>query len=221
VLLDLLWMEGRSAEEMLALCDLEGVEHLKAARAAGRGVVCPAAHLGNWELQAIASVPHVGRIAAVARPLDNPALDARLVALRTSTGNSVIYKQKALAQVLRTIREGGIVAIVIDQNVQEKDGIFVRFFDRPACSTTVAAAVALKTGCAIVPVRCTLQANGRYRMVYGPPVEWTGVGRRDEDVAGLTQHLATVVEGWIRETPEQWLWLHRRWKTQPREEAPR
>lgn len=221
VLLDLLWMEGRSADEMLALCDLEGVEHLKAARAAGRGVVCPAAHLGNWELQAIASVPHVGPIAAVARPLDNPALDARLVALRTSTGNRVIYKQKALAQVVRTIREGGIVAIVIDQNVQEKDGIFVRFFDRPACSTTVAAAVALKTGCAIVPVRCTLRANGRYRMVYGPPVEWTGVGRRDEDVAGLTQHLATIVEGWIRETPEQWLWLHRRWKTQPREGAPR
>jgi KDO2-lipid IV(A) lauroyltransferase len=217
VLLDLLWMQGRSADEMLAWCDLEGVEHLKAARAAGRGVVCPAAHLGNWELQAIASVPHVGTIAAVARPLDNPLLDARLVALRTSTGNSVIYKQKALAQVLRTIREGGIVAIVIDQNVQEKDGIFVRFFGRPACSTTVAAAVALKTGCAIVPVRCTLQANGRYRMVYGPPVEWTGVGRRDEDVAGLTQHLATIVEGWIRETPEQWLWLHRRWKTQPRE----
>jgi len=77
------------------------------------------------------------------------------------------------------------------------------------------------TRCAIVPVRCTLQANGRYRMVYGPPVEWTGVGRRDEDVAGLTQHLATIVEGWIRETPEQWLWLHRRWKTQPREGEPR
>jgi len=135
--------------------------------------------------------------------------------MRTGTGNTVIYKQKALAQVLRTIRQGGIVAILIDQNMQAKDGIFVRFLGRPACTTTVAAAVALKTGCAIVPVHCRLQPNGRYLMVYGPPVEATRTGRHDEDIAALTQALTSIVEGWVRETPEQWLWLHRRWKTQP------
>ncbi len=215
VLMDLLWMEGRPAAQLLALADLEGVEHLQAARASGRGVVAPSGHIGNWEIQAVASVPLVGNVAMIARPLDNPALDQRLVGLRTSTGNTVIYKQKALAQVIRTIREGGIVAILIDQNVQAKDGIFVRFFGQPACTTTVAAALALKTGCAIVPVHCLLQPNGRYRMIYGPPVEWTGTGRRDEDVAALTQALTSVIEGWVRETPEQWLWLHRRWKTQP------
>jgi KDO2-lipid IV(A) lauroyltransferase len=215
VLMDLLWMEGRPVEQLLALADLEGVEHLQAARASGRGVVAPSGHIGNWEIQAVASVPLVGNVAMIARPLDNPALDQRLVGLRTSTGNTVIYKQKALAQVIRTLREGGIVAILIDQNVQAKDGIFVRFFGRPACTTTVAAALALKTGCAIVPVHCLLQPSGRYRMVYGPPVEWTGTGRRDEDVAALTQALTSVIEGWVRETPEQWLWLHRRWKTQP------
>jgi KDO2-lipid IV(A) lauroyltransferase len=215
VLLDLLWMEGRTCEEMLAFADLEGVEHLQAARAAGRGVVAPSGHLGNWELQAVASVPHVGNVSMIARPLDNPRLDARLVALRTSTGNTVIYKRKAIARVLATIREGGIVAILIDQNVQEQDGIFVRFFGRPASTTTVAAALALKTGCAIVPVRCVLKPDGRYRMVYGPPVRLAETGRRDEDVAALTQHLTSIIEGWVRETPEQWLWLHRRWKTQP------
>jgi Kdo2-lipid IVA lauroyltransferase/acyltransferase len=215
VLMDLLWMEGRPVDELLALADLEGVEHLQAARASGRGVVAPSGHIGNWEIQAVASVPLVGNVAMIARPLDNPALDQRLVGLRTSTGNTVIYKQKALAQVIKTIREGGIVAILIDQNVQAKDGIFVRFFGRPACTTTVAAALALKTGCAIVPVHCLLQPSGRYRMIYGPPVEWTGTGRRDEDVAALTQALTSVIEGWVRETPEQWLWLHRRWKTQP------
>ncbi len=215
VILDLLWMEGRSADELLAHADIEGVEHLQRARAAGRGVLAPSGHVGNWEFQAVASVPLVGGVASIARPLDNPALDRRLVALRTSTGNSVIYKQKALAQAIRTIREGGILAVLIDQNVLEKDGIFVRFFGRPAATTTVAAALALKTGCAIVPGRCTLQQNGRYRMVYGPPVEWTGSGRRDEDIAALTQQLTSVIEGWVREAPEQWLWLHRRWKTQP------
>jgi KDO2-lipid IV(A) lauroyltransferase len=215
VLLDLLWMQGRPAGELVRLTDLEGVEHVRTARAAGRGVLCPSAHLGNWELQAIASAPLVGHISMIARPLDNPALDRRLVALRTAGGNTVFYKRKAIARVLTAIREGDIVAILIDQNVQAKDGIFVQFFGRPACTTTVAAAIALKTGCAIVPVHCVLQPSGRYRMAYGPPVEWAGTGRRDEDVAALTQHLTSVIEGWIRETPEQWLWLHRRWKTMP------
>jgi KDO2-lipid IV(A) lauroyltransferase len=215
ILLDLLWMERRPAEELLALADLEGVEHMQAARAARRGVIAPSGHLGNWEVQAIASVPRVGHVSMIARPLDNPALDRRLVALRTAGGNTVIYKRKALARVLSALRAGDIVAILIDQNVQEEDGIFVRFFGQPACTTTVAAALALKTGCAIVPVHCVLKPNGRYRMVYGPPVEWAGTGRRDEDVAALTQHLTSIIEGWVRETPEQWLWLHRRWKTIP------
>ena len=127
----------------------------------------------------------------------------------------MIYKRKALAQALRTIRGGGLVAILIDQNVQERDGVFVRFFGRPACTTTAAAALALKTGCAIVPVRCPLCPDGRYRMVYGPAVEWASTGRRDEDVAALTQYLTSIIEGWVRDTPEQWLWIHRRWKTQP------
>jgi Kdo2-lipid IVA lauroyltransferase/acyltransferase len=215
VILDLLWMEGRPARELLALADLDGVEHLQRARAEGRGVVSPSAHFGNWEIQAVASVPLVGPVASIARPLDNPALDRRLVGFRTSTGNTVFYKKNALGSVMKTIRSGGVVAVLIDQNMQERDGIFVPFFGRPASTTTVAAAVALKTGCAIVPVSCALQPNGRYLMRYGPRVEWTGSGRRDEDVKALTQHLTTIVEGWVRERPEQWLWLHRRWKTQP------
>jgi KDO2-lipid IV(A) lauroyltransferase len=151
----------------------------------------------------------------VARPLDNPALDRRLVSFRASTGNIVIYKQRALSQILKNLHEGRVVGIVVDQNVQAKDGIFVRFFGRPASSTTVAAALALKTGCPIVPARCVLRGDGRYRMVYGPPVEWSSSGRRGEDVARLTQQIASIIEGWVRETPEQWLWLHRRWKTMP------
>jgi KDO2-lipid IV(A) lauroyltransferase len=215
VLLDLLWMEGRTAQELLALADVEGVEHVVRARAAGRGMVAPSGHFGNWEFQAVASVPLAGNLAAIARPLDNPLLDRRLVALRTGTGNTVIYKQRALVQALKTIRDGGIVAVLIDQNVQQDYGVFVDFFGRKACTTTVAAALALKTGCAIVPVRCVLQPNGRYRMVYGPAVDWTGTGRRDADLVALTQHLTSIIESWVRENPEQWLWLHRRWKTQP------
>jgi KDO2-lipid IV(A) lauroyltransferase len=215
ILFDILWMDGRSQEELLAITDVEGLEEARAIATSGRGVVCPTGHFGNWEFQGVASALLVGPFAVVARPLDNPELDRRLVDLRTSTGNTVIYKKKALSQIVQTIRGGGIVAIVIDQNVQEKDGIFVDFFGRPACTTTVAAALALKTGCMIVPVRCPLGPDGRYRMIYGPPVEWEGPGRGPEAVAALTQHLTSIIEGWVREYPEQWLWLHRRWKTQP------
>jgi KDO2-lipid IV(A) lauroyltransferase len=215
ILFDILWLEGRARDELLAITDVEGLEEARAAVASGRGVVCPTGHFGNWEFQGVVSPLLVGPFAVVARPLDNPELDRRLVGLRTSTGNTVIYKKKALSQIMQTIRGGGVVAIVIDQNVQEKDGIFVDFFGRPACTTTVAAALALKTGCMIIPVHCPLGPDGRYRMIYGPPVEWTG-GRTSEDVAALTQHLTSIIEGWVREHPEQWLWLHRRWKTRPK-----
>jgi KDO2-lipid IV(A) lauroyltransferase len=215
VLFDILWMDGRSRDELLAITDVEGLEEARAIASSGRGVVCPTGHFGNWEFQGVVSPFLVGPFAVVARPLDNPALDRRLVDLRTSTGNTVIYKKRALSQIMQTIRGGGVVAIVIDQNVQEKDGIFVDFFGRPACTTTVAAAIALKTGCMMVPVRCPLGPDGRYRMIYGPPVEWKGEGRGPEAVAALTQHLTSIIEGWVREYPEQWLWLHRRWKTQP------
>jgi KDO2-lipid IV(A) lauroyltransferase len=157
-------------------------------------------------------------VSVVARPLDNPALDRRLCALRAMSGNTVIYKKKALARIIKTLRGGRGVAILIDQNVQEKDGIFVDFFGRKAATTTVAAALAIKTGCPLLPVHTVLEKDGRYRLVYGRPLFWTTSGDRQRDIAELTQRLTTAVEGWVREHPEQWLWMHRRWKTRPSDE---
>jgi KDO2-lipid IV(A) lauroyltransferase len=111
------------------------------------------------------------------------------------------------------------VAFLVDQNVQEEDGIFVEFFGRPAATTTVAAALAVKTGCALLPAHCEALPDGRYRFAYGRPLEWTTTGNRQADIARLTQELTTVIEGWVRARPEQWLWMHRRWKTQPRTTA--
>jgi Kdo2-lipid IVA lauroyltransferase/acyltransferase len=215
VLLDILWAEGRSREEVLAGVEVVGREHLDAAMAAGRGVVLCTAHIGNWELHGLVHGWTVGPISVVARPLDNPALDARLCAFRTATGNAVIYKRKAIPQVMKTLREGRVVAIVLDQNVQAQDGIFVEFFGRPAATTTVAAALALKTGCALVPSHLELLPDGRYRAVYDPPVARTPTGDRDADIAWITQELARRTETWVRAAPEQWLWIHRRWKTRP------
>ena len=183
--------------------------------AAGRGALLISGHLGNWELHGVVHGLLFGPIHAVARPLDNPDLDRRLCAMRTMAGNTVVYKQRALAQILRALRHGGGIAILIDQNVLPSDGIFVDFFGRKAATTTVAAALAVKTGCALVPSRTELLPDGRYRLTYVPALEWTPSGDRQADIADLTQRLTTRIEDWVRETPEQWLWMHRRWKTRP------
>jgi KDO2-lipid IV(A) lauroyltransferase len=215
-LLDILWLDGRPREQLLALVVEDGRENVDRVRAAGRGAVYVTAHFGNWEFYGVAWAWMGEPIGVVARPLDNPALDARLHAFRTQSGNTVISKRRALAEILRVIRSGEGVAILVDQNVQEQDGIFVEFFGRPAATTTVAAALTVKTGCALVPVHCESLPDGRYRFVYGRPVEWTSSGNRQEDIARLTQAITTAIEDWVRERPEQWLWMHRRWKTQPR-----
>jgi Kdo2-lipid IVA lauroyltransferase/acyltransferase len=215
-LLDILWMADQPLERLLALVVEDGRAHVDDARAAGRGVVYVTGHFGNWEFYGMVFARIGEPVGVVARPLDNPALDALLTAFRTRFGNTVISKRRALPDILRLIRKGAGVAILVDQNVQEQDGIFVEFFGRPAATTTVAAALAVKTSCALVPVHCEALPDGRYRFVYGRPIEWTSSGSRLDDIARLTQALTSEIEGWVRERPEQWLWMHRRWKTQPR-----
>lgn len=216
VMLDLLWMEGRRGPDLLRLVGVDGEDNFHAAAARGKGILFFTAHLGNWEIHAIAHAARHGAIAVVARPLDNPALDARLLALRAATGNAVVYKRKALATVLRELRSGRGVAMLLDQNVQEGDGIFVEFFGRPAATTTVGAALALKTGCALVPAWTELRRDGRYVLHYEPAIEVDAGADRDAEIARLTQAVARRTEAWIRRSPEQWLWMHRRWKTQPK-----
>lgn len=216
VLLDILWMAHRTPAEVAALVDeVVGAEHVERALGAGRGVVLVTAHVGNWELHGLAHGHRFGAIGVVARPLDNPELDQRLCAFRVRGGNTVIYKKRALAQVLRLLRENRGIALLIDQNVQESDGIFVQFFNRPAATTTVAAALAVKTGAALLPCRTELRADGRYRLLYDAPLDVAGEGDKQAEIARLTQDLTRVIEGWIRDAPTQWLWIHRRWKTRP------
>jgi KDO2-lipid IV(A) lauroyltransferase len=216
VLFEVLWLAGRPCSEILAPCEFVGVEHYERALARGKGIVFPTGHVGSWEMTGLAHGCRVGGFDVVARPLDNPLLDARLETIRSQGGNTVVSKRRALARILETLRRGGGVGILIDQNVQEKDGVFVDFFGRAANTTTVAAALAVKTGCAIVPGHTRLRPDGRYVVYYDAPIEWTASGNRHADILQLTQRMTTVIEGWVREAPEQWLWMHRRWHTQPR-----
>jgi len=193
---------------------IEGIENARAALAEGRGVLVFSAHYGHWEAGAYAMGLLGIPFAVIARPLDNPLLDRRLVALRGGTGNAVIPKRRAVRETMRALAAGTAVAILIDQDARE-DGVFVPFFGRPASTTPTLALLALRTGAPIVPVFARVEQDGTITVHVQPVVPAEPTGDRDADVVRVTAACTAVVESWVRRDPEQWLWMHRRWKTVP------
>lgn len=209
------------ATDLCHLFSLEGWEHLDEAESRGKGIFILSAHLGFWEL-----VPPMigltrGRMDIVVRPADNPWLDRELRALRERFGNAVIPKRGAarrMIEVLRDPRGRGRVGILIDQRVQEKEGIPVLFFGRPALTTPVLARLSLRTGAAVVPVAAYPEPGGRYRIVVRPPILPPEGEEGDEAITALTRRYLEAAEEDIRVHPEQWLWMHRRWDERKKKE---
>jgi len=220
VMFDLVRILARGAGVVDALAAIEGREHAEAAHRSPHGVVLITGHFGNWETHGIVHAKHFGSIGVVARPLDNPTLDRAMTALRESAGNEVIEKEHAMIRSMRRLKAAQGVAFVVDQNVQEKEGIFVDFFGRPACTTPFAAKLAIKTGALVLPCRAVMMPDFSYRVIYDPPIDPKAFGDGDAAVHALTQAMMNTTEAWIRANPDQWLWMHRRWHTKPTRPAP-
>lgn len=195
----------------------EGLEHLRDAYALGKGVLEFSGHYGHWELAGLLQSRLGFPMALVARPLDNPRLEALLRELRQSTGNVIIYKRRAVRDILSALRDGLGIAILIDQDARDA-GVFVPYFGRLASTTPTPALLAARTGVPVLPVRCTPEGRDGYRIVYEPPVPFEATGDRDADVVRMTARYTEILERWVRAHPEYWLWMHRRWKTRPAEE---
>lgn len=210
LLFELLKFGTLSPDAMLALCDHEGEDRVRQAYREGRGVIFCTGHFGYWEMQGIMQPLRLKPIAVMARPLDNPVLHDDLERMRTCTGNTVIYRQGALRKVLRELTQGRGVAILIDQHLQT-DVVQVDFFGRPVATTAALAALALRTGAAVVPVVTLPQPGGRYRLVYERPVEPPSADSPDA-IREFTQRCTDVLEMYVRRYPELWLWMHRRWR---------
>ena len=120
---------------------------------------------------------------------------------------------------LKALREGKGLAVLMDQNVTTEDGVFVEFFGRQASTTPAVALLKLKTDCELIPVSGYPLPGNRYHFVYGPPVQIRLTGNREQDVRSITQECTARLESEIRKHPECWLWMHRRWKTQPKKEV--
>ena len=188
----------------------EGLENYLEAKQHGRGVLIATAHLGNWELSAFTHAFMTEPMNIVVRPLDNPRIDAFVEARRQLSGNRIIGKWDAPRSILRALRKNEAVGVLIDQNTSLQEGVFVDFFGMPACATTAFTRLAIRTGAVVIP-GFALWSEKRQRHVlhFYPAVPITG------DIQADTQRLHSVLEGVIREHPDQWLWIHRRWKTRP------
>lgn len=211
LLVELLKFTSLSRERMLSLVEFEGQERADHAYAQGRGVLFFTGHFGFWELQAISHALSARPIAVLARALDNPYLNELLERVRASTGNTVIYRRGAIRRVLRALDANEGVALLIDQHIQSGDAVYVDFFDRPAATTSALAALALRTGAAVIPVFALPAPGGRYRLIYEHPVEPPDAIGPDA-VREFTQRCTDVLEMYVRRYPELWLWMHRRWR---------
>jgi KDO2-lipid IV(A) lauroyltransferase len=198
----------------------EGLEHYLAARARGKGVLILTGHLGGWELSSFYHSLMGHPMGMVIRRLDNRLLDEYVNAIRCLHGNRVLHKDDFARGLLTAMRAGESVGILMDTNMTPPQGVFVRFFGITACTASGLARVALKTGAAVVPGFLLWEpAKRQYVLHFAPELRFAKSADPQADLLAATQQCNDVLESWIRRYPDQWLWIHRRWKTRPPGEA--
>jgi KDO2-lipid IV(A) lauroyltransferase len=200
---------------------LDGFENFANGQARGKGVLFLTGHMSAWEMAPFAQALYGNPLHFLVRPIDNPRVDALITKYRCLNGNQPIDKNQSARAVLKVLRDKGTVGILADQNTQITEGVFVDFFGIPACTTAGLARFALHTGAAVVPVFVHWDdATRKYRLCFDPEVELIRTGDDATDIRENTQRFTRVIENYVRRYPDQWLWVHRRWKTRPPGEPP-
>ncbi len=213
-------MERYTASNTRTWLRTEGLEHYLRARERGKGVLVLTGHLGAWELSSFYHSLMGYPMGMVIRRLDNRLLDGFVNGIRCLHGNRVLHKDDFARGLLKAMHEGETVGILMDTNMTPPQGVFVEFFGRQACTASGLARVALKTGAAVLPGFMLWEPKeGRYVLRFGEELELARTGDHEADVLAATQQCAAITEAWIRRYPDQWLWIHRRWKTRPDGEA--
>ncbi len=199
----------------------DGLENYERAYARGKGVLFLTAHFGGWELSAFAHSLHGHWLHIVMRPMDNPYLDRMIEHYRTMHGNKTVAKDDFVRGLLAAMKSGETVGILMDTNMTPPQGVFVDFFGIKACTASGLARIALRTDAAVLPgFTIWDEALGKYRLRFDPAVELIRTGDLEADIVANTQKFTKVIEDYVRKYPDQWLWVHRRWKTRPEGEPP-
>jgi Kdo2-lipid IVA lauroyltransferase/acyltransferase len=197
----------------------DGLVHYLEARDRGKGVLFMTAHLGGWEIGSFVHSLHGHWLNIVARKLDNPLLERWVLALRSLHGNRIHDKDEYARGLLQAMKRGETVGALMDTNMTPPQGVFVNYFGRPACTAVGIARVAMRTGAAVLPA-FTLwdEALGKYRIRFEPAIPTVCTGDDEADAVANTQNYTAAIEQAVRTHPDQWLWVHRRWKTRPQGE---
>ncbi|HEY3988114.1 MAG TPA: lysophospholipid acyltransferase family protein [Acidobacteriaceae bacterium] len=197
-----------------------GLEHYLAARDAGRGVLVVTGHLGLWELSSFYHSLMGYPMSMVIRRLDNPLVDRLVNRIRCLHGNTVLHKDDFARGLLGAMRHGETVGILMDTNMTPPQGIFVDFFGTAACTASGLARVAMRTEAAVLPGFLTWREDEKkYVLEFGERLALVRTGNDEQDILINTEICTKAIEAWVRRYPEQWLWVHRRWKTRPAGEA--
>jgi len=196
--------------------DQVGLSYLREAEKNGRGIIFLTGHVGSWELLSFAWSALEYPISFLVRPIDNSRIEAMIEKVRTRFGNRAIDKKSAARQSLRVLREGGTLGILSDLNSHPNEGVFVPFFGKLACTSAGIATLALKTDAVVIPTCAVWDKQKKRYFFHGdPPVELVRTGDHRKDVELNTARFAAAMERMVRLYPEQWLWIHKRWKTRP------
>ena len=205
-----------TSENVSRIVAYDGYENFDRASQRGKGVLFLTGHIGGWELSAFAHSLYGHPLHFVMRPLDNPYLDDLVRRYRTMHGNTPILKDNPVRELLRAMKAGATVGILMDTNMTPPEGVFVDFFGVPACTASGLARIALRTDAAVVPGFTVWDPVLRkYRLRFEPPVALIRTGNNDADIVANTALFTKVIEDVVRRYPDQWLWVHRRWKTRP------
>ena len=213
-----LWNTG--PEQVKTLCEIDGLDHMRSALEEGRGVMFVTAHCGNWELLAarlpVAGVPLI----SVVRELDNSRVDRLVTASRTRFGTEIFPRGPAAGRhIARALAKNKVCGLLIDQDIRDVPGVFVPFFGRPAWTPSGAAMLAIRRGCPVIPGFIHRRPDGTHKAQIHPPLTIPTIGTLEDQLRELTAAATAVIERQIRAYPEQWVWMHRRWRRQPATEV--
>jgi KDO2-lipid IV(A) lauroyltransferase len=222
------WMAGEfsqfpkySREGIERIVAVDGFENFEAARSQGRGVLFLTGHMSAWELAPFAQSLYGYPLHFLVRPIGNRRVDALINSYRCRSGNQPIEKNRSARSILKLLASGGTIGVLADHNTDIKESVFVNFFGVPASTTSGLARIALRTGAPVVPgflswdhERC------QYRLRFEPAVELSRTADEEVDIIENTARFTRVIEDFIRAHPDQWLWVHKRWKTRPPGERP-
>jgi len=189
--------------------EVRGWEHIVKAVDEKRSIVFVAAHLGNWELAPLSAGQYGLDVAFIYRAANNPLVDAILARLRGGYGELIPKGATASRRAMAMLRRSGHVGMLVDQKLN--NGIAVPFFGRPAMTAPTPALLALHYDCDVLPARVERLDGAHFRLTVHPPLPLPRSGDREADALGLMTEINRLIESWIRERPEQWFWLHRRW----------